>query len=70
VPHPSFFEGWDSTVISRLGFLADDEVALVACGVVIPSKAKDLQFAAKCRSLTSFGMTILERLSAHLKAMP
>jgi hypothetical protein len=22
-PHPSFFEGWDSTVVSRVGFLAD-----------------------------------------------
>jgi hypothetical protein len=25
---------------------------------VIPSEATDLQFAAKCRSLTPFGMTI------------
>ena len=29
VPHPSFFEGWDSTVVSRVGFLADPCSALV-----------------------------------------
>jgi hypothetical protein len=28
---------------------------------VIPSGARDLQFAAKCRSLASLGMTIHER---------
>jgi hypothetical protein len=29
VPHRSFFEGWDSTVVSRVGFLADFCSALV-----------------------------------------
>jgi hypothetical protein len=29
VPHTSFFEGWDSTVVSRVGFLADSCSALV-----------------------------------------
>jgi hypothetical protein len=29
VPHPSFFEGWDSTVVSSVGFLADPCSALV-----------------------------------------
>jgi hypothetical protein len=28
------------------------------CGVVIPNEVRDLHFAASCRSLTSFGMTI------------
>ena len=28
VPHPSFFEGWDSAVVSRAGFLADSCGAL------------------------------------------
>jgi hypothetical protein len=29
VPHPSFFEGWDSMIVSRVGFLADSCSALV-----------------------------------------
>jgi len=27
VPHPSFFDGWDSTVVARVGFLADSSSA-------------------------------------------
>ncbi len=30
VPHPSFFEGWDSTIVPRSGFLAD----LLKCSLV------------------------------------
>ncbi len=29
MPHPSFFEGWDSTVVSRLGFSDDFHVPAV-----------------------------------------
>src|SRR6266404_1582248 len=32
--------------------------------IVIPSEARDLQFAARCRSLASLGMTIHEKISS------
>jgi hypothetical protein len=36
-------------------------VTLYTSEFVIPSEARDLQFAANCRSLASLGMTIYER---------
>jgi len=37
--------------------------------IVIPSEARDLQFAAKCRSLASLGVTIHERVQRPTQSL-
>src|SRR5271169_5278854 len=58
-PRNHRFQGcvWRVRGRSRLGI--SDQVSILY--LVIPNEVRDLQFAAKYRSLTSLGMTIQER---------
>jgi hypothetical protein len=38
--------------------------------IVIPNEVRDLQLAATCRSLTSFGMTKLSDLRVEERTLP
>src|SRR5271170_8195400 len=50
---------------SRASVLRAKGIPLKNICIVIPSEARDLQFAARCRSLASLGMTISSDAGCH-----